>query len=259
MDESGLITALHSGEASISVSGADGLSGTLDVEIIKWADKYDPISIAHRGASGYRQDNTIAAFNYAMQLGADMIELDVMKTSDGEIICFHDLSVESGGDEVSVSRLTLRQMRSIFPKLCTLEEALACIAQGNILLQVELKVSNIEEEVVQLVKAAGMQDRTCYGSFILNSLKNVRQFDPAAKLVYITNQNSTVKSVLADPGKFAVDVMSIRKDLLSEDRITRFHLAGMQVYGWTIDEKTAIGRYAAMGLDGVISNYPDRI
>ena len=259
MDADGLIAALRSGSYEIAVEEAGGLSTTLDVKVQKWADVYDPIAIAHRGASGYKPDNTLAAFKYADKLNADMIELDIRKTKDGAIICYHDAEITYGGKDYTVSGLTLEQMRIAKKDLCTLQQAIDYIAATDMLVQIEFKAGNCEEKVVQMVQKAGIADRTYYGSFTHSILKKIKTLDPDAKLVYITNLNSTVNSVINDPGKFNVDAMSIRSDLLTEAKIAKLHLAGMDVYGWTIDTAAGIKKYGDLGLDGVISNYPDRV
>jgi len=259
VDESGQISPVRSGDTSVILTNEYGLRTTLDVSVQKWSDVYIPISIAHRGASGYRHDNTIAAFEYAIELGAGMIELDVMKTSDGKIICFHDASFKIDDADVPVSSLTYPQMLTFFPRLCTLEEALACVAPSGILLQIEIKAPDIEEEVLRLVSQSGMEERIYYGCFRLNVLQAIRALKPDAQLVYIVNRNSIVNDCVANPENFDVDILSLRKDLLSEERIARLHLAGKQVYGWTINTSAEIEKYIAMGLDGVISNYPDRV
>lgn len=243
----------------IIIAMEDGTAAALDVHVQKWADVHDPISVAHRGASGYAPDNTIAAFKYASKLNADMIELDIRKTKDGKIICFHDAEIEYRGSDYTVSGLTLEQMRIAKGDLCTLKEALDYIAGTDMLLQIEFKSSGIEEQVVKLVRQAGMEERTYYGSFTLSILKKIKSINPSAKLVYITNLNSTVSSVLKNPENFPVDVLSVKCLLLTEKTIARLHLAGVQVYGWTIDKASDIKNYSNLGLDGVITNFPDRV
>lgn len=250
---------MRSGSYEVMITEAGGLSAALDIKVKKWADVYDPIAIAHRGASGYKPDNTLAAFKHADKLNADMIELDVRKTSDGKIICFHDAEIEYKGKSYTVSKLTLEQMRIAKSDLCTLQEAVDYIAKTDMLLQIEFKAGGFEDKVVKMVQKAGISDRTYYGSFTHSILKKIKTLDPDAKLIYITNLNATVNSVINDPGKFNVDAMSIRYDLLNEARIAKLHLAGMDVYGWTMDSAAGIKKYADLGLDGVITNYPDRV
>lgn len=259
VDADGLIAPIRSGSHEVVITDASGLSAALDVHVQKWADVHDHIAIAHRGASGYAPDNTIAAFKYASKLNADMIELDIRKTKDGKIICFHDAEIEYRGRDYTVSALTLEQMRIAKGDLCTLKEALDYIAGTDMLLQIEFKSSGIEEQVVKLVRQAGMEERTYYGSFTLSILKKIKSIDPSAKLVYITNLNSTVSSVLKNPENFPVDVLSVKCLLLTEKTIARLHLAGVQVYGWTIDKASDIKNYSNLGLDGVITNFPDRV
>lgn len=260
VDEAGKIYAVGSGASAITISDESGAAGKLHVTAKSYNEVHRPISIAHRGASGYYPDNTIPAFANASALGADMIELDILRTADGQIVCHHDTYVVYKGTSYDVEKLTLEQLRIAKPNVCTLEEALAVIAPQNILLQIEFKSTGGEAQVLQLVRNARMENRTCYGSFNYTVLTNMKALDSSAKTVFIVSDQGYINTLMANPSAYVMDIVSVSKSRLRANpyMIYQLHLAGKQVYGWTINTNAELREFASIGLDGIITDYPDR-
>ena len=259
MDSSGKISAHGRGSAEIIITDTSGNRASLTVNVKRWSSLNDYFVIAHRGASGHRRENSLSAFRYAHTLGAEMIELDVRKTKDGSIVCHHDSTISNGKKDYKISDLTLSQLRSINGDICTLRQALECISQlDGIQLQIEFKDYGITERVVELVRETGMENRTCYGAFMIGVLNKVKELDPSTRTVYIMNSYSTITDVARNPDKYNVDVVSVSVKHLSENLVAQYHLAGRQVYGWTVNSKNEINACINLGVDGVITNYPDR-
>jgi len=258
VDEHGSLRTLRSGETELTITDSDGNSATLTVIAEKWADSHPCISIAHRGASAYCPDNSLDAFRLAHTLGAEMIELDVRRTADGELVCHHDAVITISDCEHDLDECTLEQILEADEDICSFRQALQCIKElGDIRLLVELKETGIEECAIELVDAAGMESRVCYGSFNWDSISAIETLDPDIQTVYIVNSASRIKSIADHPEIFPTDAFSIAKGYLGEGTISKIHLAGKKVYGWTIDDPDEIDYYRSICLDGITTNRPD--
>ena len=130
---------------------------------------------AHRGASAYAPENTLAAFRLAEEQGADGIELDVQLTKDGQVVVIHDENIDRTGTGTGAVRdYTLEELRKLSfhnhmeayegEKIPTLEEVLTFVKQGRMEVNIELKTGvywypEIEKKTIEIVKSDG---RTCY-------------------------------------------------------------------------------------------------
>lgn len=259
VDGKGVLSGWGRGEAVITVTAANGVSSGLRVQVVPYAELNDPYVLAHRGASGYYPDNSLAAFEHAAALGADVVELDVRETRDGKLVVFHDASIEIGGKKKDIEDLRLSEIRKANPDVCTLEEALACIAATDMEVMIEFKVSGIEKEVVKCAQAAGISDRAYYASFKLNVINKVKSLLPGGRTIYLIQKEDVLEDTLGEIDAHSFDIASLKSTLLNEKTIRDLHLAGKQVVGWTLNLLSEIREAIAMGVDGVTTDYPDRV
>lgn len=213
--------------------------------------------MAHRGASAYREDNTLESFRYAAELGADEVELDVRKTKDGYLVLCHDATVVYAGKKRSISKLTLAQLKTVLPDVCTLEEALTYLSTTDMNVQIEIKVGSIESAVLQCVSDSGMVERAKYGSFDYGVVKKIRKLQPDAYVVYIISSGKTLKKVLKTPSAYKANAISLSCSNTSASTVFKLHQAGKKVAVWTVNTRELIEKYRSMGVDSIITNYPD--
>lgn len=259
VDQKGVLSGYGRGEAKVTVTASNGTSADLHVRVVAYADLNDPYIMAHRGASGYYPDNSLAAFEHAAELGADMVELDVRRTKDGKLVVFHDASIEINGRKKDIEDLKLSEIRKANPDVCTLEEALECIAGTDMEVMIEFKVSGVEKAVVNCVQNAGIADRALYGSFKLSVINRVKSLLPGARTVYIMQKEDVLEDVLEDIEDYSFNIASLKYSLLTERIVRDLHLAGKQVVGWTLNLVSEIRDAISMGIDGVTTDYPDRV
>lgn len=259
VDQKGVLSGYGRGEASVTVTASNGVSGIITVHVVGYSELNDSYVMAHRGASGYYPDNSLEAFEHADRLGADMVELDVRKTKDGKLVVFHDASIEINGRKKDIEDLKLSEIRKANPDVCTLEEALECIGETGMQIMIEFKVSGVEKDVVNCVKESGVLDRALYGSFKLDVIKKIKKLLPDAHTVYIMQKEDVLEDVLEDIGDYNFDTASLKYNLLTEKIVRDLHLAGKQVVGWTLNLIDEIKNAVSMGVDGVITDYPDRV
>lgn len=221
-----------------------------------------PLRIGHRGAAGHVPGNTLLSIEAALRIGVDLVEIDVQRTSDGHIIVLHDRVLHpstTGRGPIAASSLDeIRSLRTVPGNLPipTLDEVLACVS-SRAGLMIEFKVPGIAAQTLSAVRDNRFAGAVYYASFIHEELLAVRALDanaPAIALLEATPVNMTA---------FALDAKATHAGLsihsLSHRFVEQLHNAGIQVFTWTADEPEQIEFAKACGVDGIISNYPDRL
>ena len=160
-----------------------------------------PFVWAHRGASGYLPENTLMAFQEAVDMGADGIELDVQLTKDDEIVVIHDEWIDrTSNGKGWVKDYTLEELRGFnynktkpeveHADIPTMREVFELIKPTNLVINIELKTGvvfykELEEKIMALTKEYGMEDRVIYSSFNHATIVKIHQLDPTAKVGFL--------------------------------------------------------------------------
>lgn len=231
------------------------------------------INCAHRGASGHAPENTIAALEKAITLGADMAEIDIQQTADDRFAVFHDDNLErtSNGTgplwEKTLAELQALDAGSWFgpswagQRIPSLEEVLE-ITRGRLPLNIELKLHGHERNIVDLAIRALHDNNievhclrksliTCFDHQVAAEIKRA---DPALTVGVILGREQYHEGIFALP----VDVLSTEKSLVDVGFMAAARKAGKQVHVWTVNEPKDMRRLIDLGVDAVITNYPDR-
>ncbi len=231
------------------------------------------INWGHRGASGHQPENTLVSFQTAMAMGADGIECDIRESRDGRIMIFHDPTLKRiAGRPERIDRLTFSELRKIdagdgeqIPEL----KALFQKTPPDFLLNLEIKQVR-PEKLLDLIYRHNAQYRVLISSFYSEILIKIRSLDSAIRLGYLVDRNSStvpcegnVPCEDADLFKKAntmkAQSLHFSKRLITEDRIARVHREGFLIYAYTIDAPNQMSRFMKMGMDGLFTNYPDRL
>lgn len=234
-----------------------------------------PFIWAHRGASAYAPENTMASFKKAVELHADGIELDVQLTRDNELVVIHDETLErttNGNGWVKDHSLPqLRALdcsyRSEFPdaprmRIPLMREVFELIRPTGLMLNIELKTSvvyypGIEQRIVAMTHEFGMADRVLYSSFHAGTLQTLLQLDPQAKAGFLYSKPfRNMPDYARELGACALHP-SVRalQDTGFADECRR---RGLQINVWTVNKKEQMQLCCEAGVDGMITNFPDR-
>lgn len=227
---------------------------------------------AHRGASAYAPENTLPAFELALEQGAQGIELDVQRTADGALVVVHDETINRTSNGFGrVVDLTLEELRHCTfsngfigyrdVRLPTLREALDLLGPAGVRINIELKNAvepyhGMEEQVLAEVLDAGALDQVVFSSFNHFSLANLRdRVSPA-------NLGLLISDGLFDPWSYAkwfgaAAIHPHRLALRQPHFMWLCHEAGIRVHAWTVDDPGEVAELAALGVDAVITNFPD--
>ena len=219
------------------------------------------LKIGHRGAAGHAPENTVAAIQKGIALGVDFVEIDVRRTADGVLVALHDETVNrTTNGKGRVDRLSLREVKKFDAgngeHIPTLEEVLK-VAAGQAGLMLELKVEGVARQAVETVRGVGFRDPVIYASFLHDELTHVRAVDPEASLMVLFGrlpQAPVSRATAHGPSH-----VGLRHDTATRRLVDAFHRAGLLVFVYTADRPGDIQHALSVGVDGVISNFPERI
>lgn len=223
------------------------------------------LRIAHRGASGYEPENTLAAFKKALDFHVDMIELDVRICKTGELVVIHDNTVDrTTNGKGKVRDLTLHQIQKFDAgkgqKIPTLEEVLSLV-KTKAKLNINVKDKSALEPTLAAIQEHKKREDIAPDELVISAEKlNI------LRTAYKTQTVTIVPSLYIFPrlflrffqkkNPFAIEVY---KRVLSKNLVDIAHAFGIQVYVWTVNEPEEIETFKKMKVDGIISDYPDRI
>jgi glycerophosphoryl diester phosphodiesterase len=233
------------------------------------------LNIAHRGASAYAPENTLAAFRLALEVGADGFELDVMLSADGHLVVIHDDTVDRTTDGSGpVRQKTLAELKALDAgarfdarftgeRIPTLQEVLHLVAGSRAFVNVEIKTDSLkgdglEEKLVALIRGRGLGERLLISSFNPFALWRMRRLAPdlSLALLYAENQRVYLRNrwfaFLSRP-----DALNPSFRLAAQEHVRWAKSKGYRLYVWTVDEESEMRRLIALGVDGMITNKPD--
>ncbi|MGC9320607.1 MAG: glycerophosphodiester phosphodiesterase [Armatimonadota bacterium] len=234
-----------------------------------------PLVCAHRGRSGIAPENTMAAFEAAVELGADFMELDVRMTADGELVCIHDGTVDRTTDgSGKVSGMTLEQVRALDAgswkgeqfageRIPLLREVLERIAP-RLMVDIEIKERGIAERVMAIVREADVLRRVTVVSFEPADLRAAMIAEPTLACGLITggpdgDTEEDIHRLMASALECGANFISCHHAHVTERLVRECHLAGLALMAWTMDEAEDIRRMMDLRVDALVSNYPERV
>ncbi|MDF2036890.1 glycerophosphodiester phosphodiesterase family protein [Cytobacillus oceanisediminis] len=235
-------------------------------------------NIAHRGATGYAPENTIAGFDLAVDMKADYIEIDVQRSKDGELVVIHDTTVDRTTDGTGkVGDLTFDYLRSLDAGIWkgeqfagepipTFEEILDRY-HGKVGILIELKspelYPGIENQVADALKARNLDkpqnEKIIIQSFNFDSMKTMDQLLPKVPIGVLTsNRADTTAEALQEFSAYA-DWFNPSYGIVTEELVNQVHSLGMQIGSWTVRSQEAADFLFEMEVDAIITDYPDYV
>ncbi len=233
-------------------------------------------TIAHRGASGHAPENTMAAFRRAVELGATFIETDLQITRDAQVIAIHDFTLDrttTGKGQVHL--LTLEQIRALDAgswyggagegkfageRVPTIGEILDFAKEHDIIVYLEIKSGpawGIEHAVVAALRDQNASARVVILSFDPSTLDSVHRLDSTMMTGFLCEHPSN--DLVERTVRAGARQLVARGDLITPTVIEKAHHAGLQVVAWTINEPEQMLRLIDVGVNGIITDYPDRL
>ena len=225
-----------------------------------------PLVFAHRGGSALKPENTIAAFDNGMAIGADGLELDVHLSVDGRVVVHHDRALERTTTlRGPVAARSAAELKAV--GVPSLDEVLGRYRDARIIIEMKVNTAALAEAVVAAVRSAGAIDRVCLGSFGWRVLHAARRLEPrlatsAAReevrwALYRTWLHWPVTRVAY--GGYQVPELSGRTRVVSRRFVDAAYAAGLAVQVWTVDTDQDAHRLLDRGVDALITDRPDII
>lgn len=225
------------------------------------------IAFAHRGGSLEAPENTMAAFQQAIDLGYSYIETDAIVTKDDSLLCFHDMDLSRltgrDGDATDLSKGDLSQVRVNGKEpIPLLEEVLT--TWPDVCFNIEPKNDRAVVPLIETVRRLGAQDRVCIGTFPAKRLQQIRRLG-GDWLCTALGQKDVIKLVFAG---FHVPMFGVRghcaqmparfhgRNIITKGLITAAEKRGIRVHAWTINDKSEIERLLDVGVHGIMSDRP---
>jgi glycerophosphoryl diester phosphodiesterase len=205
-----------------------------------------PLLLGHRGARAIKSipENTLASFDRALVDGCDGFEFDVRLTADGEAVVSHDAKV----GRFEIARVTERQL----PGLTSLHDVLDRYLKA--FLDIELKVPGLEKIVVEALKERQSQG-VVVSSFLPEVLTTLHGLDPSVPLGLICETKTQLRRWSDLPLKYVI----LQHKLAEPDLIGELHASGERVLVWTVNTAAEMQRFTDWGVDGIISDNPNRL
>ena len=228
-----------------------------------------PLRIAHRGASGrgLAPENTLAAFEKALDIGIDMLEIDVRVTGDGQLIVLHDPSLDRTTDcEGIVREMGLDEIRQADAgdgeRVPILREVFD-LARNRAPILLEIKSDFIAERVVQAIADAQIEEQVVVQSFNPQTVERVKRLAPHLPSSLLIGELPTTPSrvrarrLVSQVLEVGANTLSIWHATVTPSLIEEMRKRGIAVWAWTVDEEITMRDLAMMGVQGLVTNYPE--
>ncbi len=230
--------------------------------------------IAHRGAAGTRPELTAVAFERAIEIGVDMIELDVQLTRDGKLVVLHDL--ELGRTVAGLGAVRDRQLAELqdldagswfapeyaSARVPSLDEVLK-ITRGRVALNVEIKSPPDDWQATAHALLTSLQATTCgettlVSSFAMGALRAVRAAAGNVRLAVLWHHRLGEAEVFGHAEALAAEAIHPHYKLVNHRLVDDAHRRGLAVNTWTVNEVSRMRKLIDLGIDGIVSDHPER-
>lgn len=226
--------------------------------------------IAHRGASSYAPENTLAAFDLALQMGVRHIELDVALTSDSHTVVIHDDNVDrTTNGRGLVTSHTLAALRELdagswfgaqfeSERIPAFDELLARY-NGRVHIHTEIKGKSpsLSQRTADLIRKHGMEGQVTITSFQSMRLQEMRAYAPELPMGWLVREVND--SIIAQAHAIGVTQLCPRADTVTPELIDRLHAEGFVARAWGVATEELMQHLVQAGVDGMTVNFPDKL
>ncbi len=218
------------------------------------------LKIGHRGAKGYVAENTLASFTKALELNVDAIELDVHLSKDGEIVVIHDETIDRTTNKTGlVSKFTAFELKQL--GVPTLQEVIQLVNKKCIL-NIEIKEAAATEKVIEIIEEFINKHNWTFSqfqvsSFIWETLETISKINSTILLGVLTEDS--IENALAFAKKIKAFSINPYHKLINQECCEIIRSSGFKIYTWTVNTPEDLIFVKSLPVDGIISDFPDRI
>lgn len=250
--------------------------------------KHPILVIAHRGERGHAPENTMVAFQRAADLDVDILETDIHRTADGVIVAFHDDTLERTTNGIGrIQEYTFADLQELdagynwtadggqtYPyrgqgiTIPSMAELFETFPNFRINVDIKQESPSIVDDFAKLIRHHGREQTTCVGSFSDQNLSDFRRAIPAVPTA--AGYSETKRAVIMDTlwlgrfyrsgaDAFQIPESSEGRQVVTPSFIKMAHRQGIEVHVWTVNETADMKRLLSWGVDGIITDYPQRL
>jgi len=226
------------------------------------------LRIGHRGSKGYIAENTIESINHAILLGVDGIEIDIFKCLSGELVLSHENNLKRlTGKSAQLEKLTLNELKKFLVfgkyKIPTLTDVLTII-KTPLFVNIELKGLNIAQATSKIISDISTSTSWSLEHFIVSSfnwdeLELFRSIDKNTPVGVLVSKSMSINEAIEFGKKINAQVIHPNFKLLNDKAVKKIKNNGFKIYTWTVNDEDDINFMKKLKVDGIISDYPDRI
>jgi len=253
---------------------------------IRYFDGPKPRMFAHRGSGGNAPENTLASFEMAIEMGADILEMDVHATRDGHIVVMHDEMLERTTDGTGpVSSITLAELKRLDAgyrfspdkgkthpyrdkgiRIPTLREVAERFPRTPFNIEIKQSEPQIERMVFEFLKKTGHAEISLLAAekdFLIERIRSLNadlptNFCDSEVLEFLQRLHQNNWKNYIPPGRaLQIPEMYYDVSVLTNDSLKAAHRLGIEVHVWTVNEEADMRRLLNMGVDGIMTDYPE--
>lgn len=218
--------------------------------------------IGHRGAAGHAPENTLVSVEKAIALGVDMVEIDIQPTRDGHLVVFHDKLLDRVTDSTGylwdLDHDDLRaRVRAGGEPIPLLAEVCELLRGTGVRLMAEILVPGTVEAALKTISESLPEDQCALASFHHDIVREAAAAYPRVDTIAL------IEAAPIDPvgmlREAGARCVGLGFESIRADQVTQLHEASLPVYAWTVNDPREIARATRLGVDGIITDYPDRV
>jgi len=222
------------------------------------------LRIAHRGASNYAPEDSLEAFRKSVKLKIDAVEFDVHHTKDGKLVIIHDHNVKRTTDGLGlIHKLSLKELRKFHESngepIPTLQEVID-ILKNKCICKIDIKDEGIFKKVLDVIEKNNIESSVIITSELISVLKKVKKLSPKIKIeLGGLKEKRPVKEMIKKTKDVKAEIISPHYSITTKKLVDESHKNKLEVHVWTVDDPKMIKKMKKLGVDGITSNYADKI
>ena len=226
------------------------------------------LRIGHRGSKGYIAENTLESINHAILLGVDGIEIDIFKCLSGELVLSHENDLKRlTGKSGQLEKLTLNDLKKFLVvgkyKIPTLKDVLTII-ETPLFVNIELKGLNTAQATSEIITDLSINTSWSLENFIIssfnwNELEQFRSIDKNTSVGVLVSKSMSINEAIEFGKKINAQAIHPNFKILNDKTVKKIKNNGFKIYTWTVNNEDDINFMKKLQVDGIISDYPDRI
>ena len=226
------------------------------------------LRIGHRGSKGYIAENTLESINHAILLGVDGIEIDIFKCLSGELVLSHENDLKRlTGKSGQLEKLTLNELKKFLVvgkyNIPTLTDVLIKI-ETPLFVNIELKGLNTAQPTSKIISDISINTSWSLEHFIVSSfnwdeLELFRSVDKNTPVGVLVSKSMSINEAIEFGKNINAQAIHPNFRLLNDKAVKKIKNNGFKIYTWTVNDEDDINFMKKLKVDGIISDYPDRI